>query len=469
MRKNVLYKYFTLGAALLLASFIILGIGMSAQVYNYSVAEKEKSLGYSATRISSMTTEILSQFSSIRQHTFQMLISTTLADSSMSAVLCDKNGRMIVTSENVPNVRDVLIPTDAVTKTIKHRYFSSSGALPAIYRGEHYTVGVPYYDHTGKVAGCVFVTSMISDMRGLLMAIIRIFLISALVVFFIMLVAAYIGSRSITRPIKRISIAARQFAHGDFAVRVPVKSNDEIGELSQSFNSMADTIEKSEELRRSFVANVSHELRSPMTSIGGYVDGILDGTIPQENEKKYLEIISSEVKRLSRLVSRMLDITRLQAEDFSHSAVKYDFCEQVRRVIIGFEPKIAEKNININVFFSQERIDLFANEDAIFQVVYNLLENAMKFSNDSSDINIDVTTGGGRLIFSIKNFGKDIPAEELPYIFDRFHKADKSRGRDKVGLGLGLYIVKTIINQHNGDVGASSEDGVTVFYFSLPI
>lgn len=469
MRHNVLYKYFTFGAALILASFIILGVGMSAQVYKYSVAEKEKSLEYSANRIASMTTEILSQFSSIRQHTFQMLISSTLADASMSAVLCDKSGHVIIASENVPNARDAGIPSQIISKTIKNRYFSSVGALHTLYRSEHFTVGVPYYDHTGQAAGCVFVTSMMSDMRGLLMAIIRIFLLSALVVFFVMLVAAYIGTRSITRPIKRISTAARQFAHGDFAVRVPVKSRDEIGELSQSFNSMAETIEKSEELRRTFVANVSHELRSPMTSIGGYVDGILDGTITPENQNKYLEIISSEVKRLSRLVSRMLNITKLQAEDFSQSAVKYDFCEQVRRVIIGFEPKIAEKNINLNVFFSNDCIELLANEDAIFQVVYNLMENAIKFSEDGSDIDIDVASRGGKLLFSIKNAGKDIPPEEIPYVFDRFHKADKSRGKDKSGLGLGLYIVKTIINQHGGDVGAKSENGETEFYFTLAL
>ena len=469
MRRNVLYKYFAFGAALILASFIILGLGMSAQVYKYSLAEKEKSLGHSAHRIAAMTTEIMSQFSSIKQHTFQILISTTLADSTMSAVLCDTEGRVIITSENTPLSRDLRVSPELTSKIINDKYFSSTGTLDKIYKGDHFTVGVPYFNHTGQVAGCVLVTSMTSDMRGLLMEIIRIFLISALVVFIIMLVAAYMGTKGILRPIKRITTAARQFAHGDFGVRVPVKSRDEIGELSQSFNTMADSIEKSEELRRTFVANVSHELRSPMTSIGGYVDGILDGTIPRENEDKYLTIISDEVKRLSRLVSRMLDITRLQAEDMSQSAVKYDFCEQVRRVIIGFESKISEKNVGVGISFSEDNIPLLANEDAIFQVVYNLFENALKFANEDSEIAIQVTTHGNKLQFNIKNFGNDIPAEEIPYIFDRFHKADKSRGKDKTGLGLGLYIVKTIINQHGGDVGAKSENGITEFYFSLPL
>lgn len=469
MRRNVLYKYFTFGAALILISFIILGIGMSAQVYNYSVAEKEKSLEYSALRISAMTTEINSQFSSIRPHTFQVLISSTLANSEMSAILCDRTGRIVVTSENVPPPMTLNIKPELVEKSITGKYFSGTNALGDLYKKGHFTVGVPYYDHMGNPAGCVFVTSTISHMRGLLFAMIKIFLVCALIVFLIMLVAAFIGTRRIIRPIKNITTAARQFAHGDFSVRVPVSGSDELSELSQSFNTMADSIEKTEDLRRTFVANVSHELRSPMTSIGGFVDGILDGTIPQESEKKYLEIVSSEVKRLSRLVSNMLEITRLQSQDLSQNAANYDFCAQVRRVIVGFESKINEKNIKINLTLPSNELEIYANEDAIFQVVYNLLENGLKFADRDTEIAINVTSKSGKVLFSIKNSGNDIPAEELPYIFDRFHKGDKSRGKDKTSLGLGLYIVKTIVNQHGGDCGAKSENGITEFYFTLPI
>ena len=469
MRRNVLYKYFTFGAALILISFIILGIGMSAQVYNYSVSEKEKSLEFSALRISAMTTEINSQFSSIRPQTFRVLISSTLANSEMSAVLCDSSGRIVVTSENVPPPITMNVPPELVGKVIADKYFSGRNSLGSLYKNGHFTVGVPYYDYLGKPAGCVLVTSTISHMRGLLFAIVKIFLVCALVVFLIMLVAAFFGTHRIIRPIKNITTAAREFAHGDFSVRVPVSGNDELGELSRSFNTMADSIEKTEDLRRTFVANVSHELRSPMTSIGGFVDGILDGTIPQESEKKYLEIVSSEVKRLSRLVSNMLEITRLQSEDLSQNATNYDFCNQVRRVIMGFESKINEKNIKINLTLPSDELELCANEDAIFQVIYNLLENALKFSNPDTEMAIDISVKSGKLWFSIKNSGNDIPSDELPYIFDRFHKGDKSRGKDKTSLGLGLYIVKTIVNQHGGDCGAESKNGITEFHFTLPI
>lgn len=469
MKKSFFLKYFLFGWLLVLASFIVLGLSLSTQVYKYSIAEKERALETVAVRVSDMTTEVMSQFSSIRQKTFQKLISTAVGDASLHAILCNTNGEVIATSDIHKASSPHVIQPATVSKTIKEGYFSSFGTLGGLYKGQNFTVGVPYRAADGRIAGCVYITTSLSDMRILLMDILRMFFISAIIAFLIMAIMAFIGIKTMTRPIKKISTAAKSFAHGNFAVRVPVKSQDEIGELTQAFNNMADTLEKSEELRASFIANVSHELRSPMTSIGGYVDGILDGVIPPENERKYLEIISSEVKRLSRLVSRMLNITRLQSEDLLSGATEYDFCEQVRRVIIGFEQKIEEKNLNLDVNFSADSIVVFANADAIFQAVYNLIENAMKFTQDGGTITIDVSSNHGKLWFSIKNYGIEIPEDELPHVFERFHKTDRSRGNDKSGLGLGLYIVKTIINQHKGNVGAQSSNGETEFYFSLPL
>lgn len=469
MRRSFFFKYFLFGWLLVLASFIVLGLSLSTQVYKYSIAEKERALETVAVRVSDMTTEVMSQFSSIRQKTFQMLLSTTVGDSSLHAVLCNIEGEVIATSDLSRVTSTLKIQPQTVAKTIKDNYFSAFGTLGGIYKGQNFTVGVPYRSADGKNAGCVYVTTSLSSMRILLMDILRMFYISAIIAFLLMAIMAFIGIKTMTKPIKQISTAAKSFAHGNFAVRVPVKSQDEIGELTQAFNTMADTLEKSEELRAGFIANVSHELRSPMTSIGGYVDGILDGVIPPENERKYLEIISSEVKRLSRLVSRMLNITRLQSEDLLSNAVKYDFCEQVRRVIIGFEQRIEEKKLNIDAKFSSESIQLFANEDAIFQAVYNLIENAMKFTEEGGTIKIEAATHHNKLWFSVKNYGIEIAEDELPHVFERFHKTDRSRGNDKAGLGLGLYIVKTIINQHKGNVGAQSMNGETEFYFSLPL
>ena len=469
MRKSFFFKYFLLGWLLVLASFIILGFSLSAQVYNYSVGEKERALEEVAVRVSDMTTEVMAQFPAIPRRTFQFLISSSVGSESMHAVLCNTDGEVIATSDHSDIPATLKIPPVTLKRTLKNKYYSSSGSLGEIYKGENYTVGVPYKNPKGELAGCVYVTTSLSDMRGLLIDILKMFFISAIIAFFLMAIMTYIGIRTMTRPIKKISNAAKSFARGDFSIRVPVKSQDEIGELTQAFNTMADSIEKSDHMRQDFISNVSHELRSPMTSIGGYADGILDGVIPPEEERKYLEIISSETRRLSRLVSRMLDITRMQSEDITAGATRYDFCEQVRRVIIGFEKRIEEKNIILNVSFSSERIELFANSDAIYQVIYNLLENSTKFSPIGGEVTIDVSTHNGKLWFSIKNGGSAIPEEELPFVFDRFHKADHSRTKDKTGLGLGLFIAKTIVNQHNGKIGAQSSDGETEFYFSLPL
>lgn len=458
-----------MNAAVILISFVILGGGLSIQVYRYSIGEKQQNLEQVANRISTVTTDIMSQFSSIHQSTFRILLSTMTENGKIHAVITDVDGKIIITSdENQKNI-GVYVNTPTVQKVIANNYFSGMSTLGGIYRGQNYTVGVPYYNAVGKLAGCVFVTTSVSDMNRLLFDISRMFLLSALLVFIIAAFLSFFAVRNMTKPIKMISTAAKSFARGDFKVRVPVMSGDEIGELTCAFNNMADSIEKSEELRRTFVANVSHELRSPMTSIAGYVDGILDGTIPQEREGQYLSVISGEVRRLSRLVSRMLNITRLQAEDMSSGAVRFDFCELVRRAIISFEARIEEQKLQMDVAFSEYSIEVFANEDAIFQAVYNLTENAIKFSAIGETVSIDVHTHAGKLWFCIKNRGAEIPEAELQYVFDRFHKTDRSRGNDKSGLGLGLYIVKTIINQHHGDVGVSSLDGETEFYFSIPL
>lgn len=469
MKKSILTKYFLLISVLLLISFIILGGGLSLQVYRYSVGEKQRTLEHVATRVSTLTTNVLSQSSPMRQHTFQLLLSTMMESGNLHAILCDTNGKIFATSDNTPHSVNTLVQQETVDKVVNKQYYSGFGTLGGLYKGQNYTIGVPYYDSAGRIAGCVFVTTSIADMRVLLFDILRMFLFSALTVFLLGAILSYFSMRKMIRPIRQISKAAKSFAHGDYTARVQNVGEDEIGELTHAFNNMADSIEKSEQLRRTFVANVSHELRSPMTSIGGYVDGILDGTIPPEREHQYLEVISSEVRRLSRLVSRMLNITRIQATDMSSDAQNFDFCEQVRRVIIGFDSRIEEKCLDIDINFANDSIMLFANEDSIFQVVYNLTENAIKFATESSVIAIEVATHAGKLWFSIRNRGETIPADELPYVFDRFHKIDRSRANDKSGLGLGLYIVKTIINQHHGDVGVSSLNGDTEFYFSLPL
>ena len=261
---------------------------------------------------------------------------------------------------------------------------------------------------------------------------------------------------------------SRRYAEGDFDIRMnDYGRDDELGELAASFNNMAENLQQTERQRREFITNISHELKTPMTTIAGYTDGILDGTIPPENERQYLQIISDESRRLSRLVRRMLDVSQLQAIDPLREGKHFDICESMRRVLISMERKITDRNLDVEADIPEEPILVLGDKDMITQVIYNLLENATKFAREGSTLYLGVTTIDGKARVTVRNEGDTIPAEELPLLFERFHKSDKSRSEDKDGYGLGLYIVKTILEQHKEKISVTSEDGVTAFSFSL--
>ena len=384
-------------------------------------------------------------------------------------LVCDSDGQVLISSdESFGAYLGAVIPSEVQKELLQTGSYNGVGNLGGLYRGTNYTAGEVYRNPDGEVAGFVLVTSSVEHVTRVVGEIQSTFYFWMILIVLFIAILAYCISRTLTRPVKRMASAAREFAHGKYTTRVPVTTRDEIGELTVAFNNMADSIEKSEELRRGFVANVSHELRSPMTSIAGFVDGILDGTIPPEQQEKYLTIISSEVRRLSRLVSRMLDITRMQASDPTENGVRFDLCEVVRRAVLAFEARLEEKTLVLDVKLPAEELFLFGNEDALYQVVYNLVDNAVKFSDEERVITISVVARGRDAEFSISNFGPTIPPEELPFVFDRVHKTDRSRS-EQTGLGLGLYIVKTTVNQHKGDIGVMSENGKTTFWFRVPM
>ena len=270
-------------------------------------------------------------------------------------------------------------------------------------------------------------------------------------------------------PLQQMSLAAKKFAVGDFSYRVNIKTNDELSDLGYAFNEMADALDKLESSRRSFVANVSHELKTPMTSIAGFIDGILDGTIPKEKEDYYLKIVSDEVRRLSRLVVAMLNMSKIESGDFQMKPKPYNICDQIIHILLTFEQKIESKNIEI---IGLENIGVhyvLADPDMIYQVVYNLFDNAVKFTNNGGYIAIEVSDAGDNIRISIKNSGDGIDSNELTHIFERFYKVDKSRSLDSKGAGLGLYIVKTMVEMHGGRIFARSDSKTEAeFVFTLP-
>ncbi len=282
------------------------------------------------------------------------------------------------------------------------------------------------------------------------------------------LIAIYGVSYSVTKPLREISRAAKDFSHGKYDTRVPVRGNDELAELAKSFNDLATVVQHREEMQNIFLSNASHDLRTPMTTIAGFIDGILDGAIPQEKQEYYLNIIKNEIKRLSRLVTSLLDVSRLQSGERKFDMKPFNICEVVSQTVISFESQIEQKQLDVECDFEDFDLIVIGDKDAINQVVYNLCHNAIKFSNEKSKYKITIKSVLDKVSVSIYNEGVGIPKEELPFVFDRFFKGDKSRGLDKTGAGLGLFISKTIILAHGEDLTVESEYGkYCMFTFTL--
>ena len=273
------------------------------------------------------------------------------------------------------------------------------------------------------------------------------------------LVAIYGVSYYTMRPLREIGRAAKSFSRGKFDVRVKVRGNDELAELAESFNKMAIAIEAKDEMQKNFLSNVSHDLKTPMTTIAGFVDGILDGAIPPDKQEYYLNIIKNEVKRLSRLVTSLLDLSRLQSGDRKFDFKQFNICELTRQTVLSFENQLEEKKLDVE--FDMDDFDMMAygDKDAINQVIYNLCHNAIKFSYEGAKYKVSLKYDEENIKFTMFNEGIGIASEDLPFVFDRFYKSDKSRGLDKSGTGLGLFICKTIIDAHSQSINAKSEYG----------
>ena len=307
-------------------------------------------------------------------------------------------------------------------------------------------------------------------MSDMMNRIVGMFLVTALIVLAVAVVATVLLTRRQTETLRELSRAAKQFAHGDFSARInPDGAGDEVAELATAFNNMADSLDRSETLRQEFIYNISHELKTPMTTIAGFMDGMLDGTIPAEKHAYYMQTVSDEVKRLSRLVRSMLDISRMKSTGQALQKTRFDVTETLGRTLLTFEQKIDEKHLDVQVDIPDRAVWVLANEDSITQVIYNLIDNGVKFAEQGSPFRLTVATTGGKALVSVANTGPTIPPEELPLVFDRFHKSDKSRSQDKTGVGLGLYIVKTILGSHGEDITVTSRDGVTTFTFTLTL
>lgn len=287
----------------------------------------------------------------------------------------------------------------------------------------------------------------------------------------VLLLAVFVGVYCfLVRPLKRTIVAARSYSMGNFEKKITSHSDDEFKELADVINYMGDTMYRFNEYQREIIANISHDFRSPLTSIKGYAEAIKDGTIPPEMQGKYLDVVLFEVERLTKLTSNLLALNTFDQQGMILQTTEFDINETIKNVALVFEGTCKKKRLIIKLIFSAKSILVQADRDKVERVIYNLVDNAIKFSYADKQIYISVEEKGRKAMVSVRDEGTGIPKEDLTKIWDRFYKSDNSRGKDKKGTGLGLSIVKEIITAHKENINViSTEDVGTEFVFTLPL
>ena len=470
MRRSVQARNILLCVSMVVFSFLILGLSFSAVCYTYMIREKRTVLDSTAN----VMADVAAAVNETADADFWELGLQTASISRATGLhifICDPEGVVTICS-------DALVSCEHIGMTISEDYLRAAREgtglqqltnLSGFYREKQYVAAVPIQRRGEEPAGYVFAAAEIRSVRRLWRRFTLMLLLTGCFTLLIAIPVTVVSSRRETAPLKRMAIAARLFARGDMSVRVsPRARSDEVAELCVAFNQMADALEKSEERRKEFISSVSHELKTPMTTISGYADGLLDGTIPMESAPKYLAIISSETKRLNRLVRQMLDISRIKDRKEAQKS-KFDATEALRVSITNLYSRMEEKKLELHPEIPEDPVICRGSGDDVSRVIYNILENAVKFADRGSRLDVSLYKQSGKAYISVVDRGETIPADELPLVFDRFHKSDRSRSLDKDGYGLGLYIVKTILDGMREDIWVRSKDGETEFRFSLTV
>lgn len=374
-------------------------------------------------------------------------------------IIVDENNYKYILSSNGNN-NDTLVVSNENMKLLKQGKYVE-------YFGSYYTYLYPIINQ-GEFEGYIIMTSPLEDIDSKLKKVYLIIWIGSIsTVLFSIIVLSLFSKTFLIDPLAELNNAAKRFANGEVNRRVNIKSEDEIGQLAKSFNIMAESLEKVEMNRRDFISNVSHELRSPITSIKGFIAGIIDGVIPKDKENEYLERAYIEIQRLTRLINELLDLSAISSGKLKLNIRKVDINELIRRCIINNERKLKEKGIILKLHLQYEKCFVNTDEDKIIQVVTNLLDNSIKYCEDNGMIVFRIYYKNNKVMVEIYNNGPKLSEEEKIHIWDRFYKSDKSR-TNKVSTGLGLPIVRMIINEIGEEIWAENDEKVGVrFIFTL--
>ena len=480
MFKSVFAKYETAFMTIITLGFALLLLVVTAIVGNYSSTMRNEQLQNAAetgrifieTSVDDLDKADFTQtWQNYESDDIQRLLRAFSEEKAMSVLITDADGTILfaINGQKAPAFKTGSRLPDAMAQALSDETDAMEEESALLSAGETQFCYSELLCKDQVRCGWIVVCSYNAYWERVTEDLSKTVITSALLVLLAAMVAAYVITVRTTEPLREMSNAARKFAAGKFDVRVRVRGRDEVSELAEAFNQMADSLENLEKMRSSFIANVSHDLRTPMTTIAGFIDGIRDGVIPPEEQDHYLGIVSIEIQRLSRLVSALLDLSRIQAGDRKFVMKPFDICEMARLILISFEKKIDEKRLDVSFECDEDRISVNADHDAIYQVFYNLCHNAVKFSSDGGSLKIRISEEKGKKIrVSVYNEGQGIAAEDLSMVFERFYKSDKSRGLDKSGVGLGLFISKTIMSAHGEKIWVESEYGKNcTFFFTL--
>ena len=450
--KSIYFKNFAATAAMVLFSFLILGTAFVFLGRSYVISEYRGNMVSNAEEVSHAA-QALVRSGELTSWDLRMVISTLAQSTGNHIFITDTDGTVVscscrnIACEHLGRT----LTGSAMTQLRSDGKLNLITSLGGFYSSAHYVVAQPIID----------------GWRTFLW----VFLAASAAVMMIALLLSLVTSKRMAQPLDEMAVAAKKFAHGDFSARVTDDGRtDEVGALISAFNTMADSLETSEERRNAFIANVSHELKTPMTTIAGFADGILDGTIPKDQEDKYLVTISDETRRLSRLVRSMLDMSRVEStgEDLTRRR-EFDISDKIVSTMLSFEARANDKQLDVDLQLPEDPMLVLGDPDAITRVLYNLMDNAVKFAAPGSTLCVSLWKSEGKAYVSVRDHGETIPADDLPFIFDRFHKSDRSRSLDRDGVGLGLYLVKSILDAHGEDIAVTSRDGETEFVFTLTL
>ncbi|MBP3480925.1 MAG: HAMP domain-containing histidine kinase [Clostridia bacterium] len=471
MHKRIFLRYYRVCAIIVFITVAVLGFVASVVIGVRTFNTQIDSMERAANKIAGTVADMPKNYYIIAGNIFDASISAVKETTRSEVLIYNSSGTLAISTVDVTGA-DSSLPSNAVLSNIMsgntyHARRSFATGRPSV----GYTVGVPVIMNDNKIGGAVFVTTSEMNVASTVTATLFVFIFCGVTVLAAAFVFIYFLTKRMMRPLYDMSAAAHSYAHGDFSKRIDVDHANEYAPLAIAFNAMADGMDNLEQVRRSFVTDVSHELRTPLTTISGFVDGMLDGTIPPELYNKYLTIVSEEARRVSRMVSSFLDVARIQSGQMTYVKKPFDIVKTAGKALFAFEDKINQGQITLNVGIPEdEAVIVNGDEDAIYRVIYNLLDNAVKFTPVGGEIRCTIEIDGEKAKITIRNTGCGISKEDAAHIFERFYKADKSRSINKKGTGIGLYLVKNIIKEHGEDIILTSKEGeFAQFMFSLPL